>query len=226
MPPSLAALSGTCVELPCRFDYPEELRPSAVSGLWYFGSPYPKSYPPVVARSRPGAVHESFAGRAQFAGDPASRGCTLQMAALSAELAGKYYFRGDLGGYNQYSFSEHATLEVWGEVWGWGGGGARGGCVTRGGGRPRVPAPHRCPNLWVPMGVSILWVPVPHRCPHPLSWGPYGCLHPMGPTPHRCPHLQVPIVVPTLWVPVPHRCPHPWVPMGVPTPHRCPHPFS
>ena len=131
------------MELPCRFDYPDELRPSAVSGLWYFGSPYPKSYPPVVARSRPAAVHESFAGRARFVGDPAARECGLQLVGLSPELAGRYYFRGDLGGYNQYSFSEHTALEVWGEMWGRGGAlAARGGC-----------APHRCQRPRVAMGV-------------------------------------------------------------------------
>uniref|UniRef100_A0A8C3BM17 Myelin associated glycoprotein n=1 Tax=Cairina moschata TaxID=8855 RepID=A0A8C3BM17_CAIMO len=112
MPPAVAGLEGTCVVLPCRFEYPEELRPAAVHGLWYFGSPYPKSYPPVVARSRPAAVHESFAGRAELLGDPGLRDCSLRLWRLSPELAGKYYFRGDLGGYNQYSFSEHTTLEV------------------------------------------------------------------------------------------------------------------
>ncbi|XP_053908611.1 Schwann cell myelin protein-like isoform X2 [Cuculus canorus] len=112
MPPSLAGMSGGCVAIPCRFGYPEELRPSAVHGLWYFGSPYPKNYPPVVARSRAGAVHESFAGRAELSGDPGVRDCSLRLGPLSPELAGKYYFRGDLGGYNQYSFSEHATLQV------------------------------------------------------------------------------------------------------------------
>nr|XP_025979238.1 myelin-associated glycoprotein-like isoform X2 [Dromaius novaehollandiae] len=101
MPPSIAGLEGTCVLLPCRFDYPEELRPAAVHGLWYFGSPYPKSYP------------------------PAARDCSLLLTGLSPELAGRYYFRGDLGGYNQYSFSEHATLEVTGERGT--GGGSRGG---------------------------------------------------------------------------------------------------
>ncbi|TRZ05814.1 hypothetical protein HGM15179_021293, partial [Zosterops borbonicus] len=75
--------------------------------------PYPKNYPPVVARSRPGAVHESFSGRARLLGDPGVRDCSLELGPpLSAELGGRYYFRGDLGGYNQYSFSEHTTLEV------------------------------------------------------------------------------------------------------------------
>uniref|UniRef100_A0A8B9ZUN6 Myelin associated glycoprotein n=1 Tax=Anas zonorhyncha TaxID=75864 RepID=A0A8B9ZUN6_9AVES len=118
MPPAVAGLEGTCVVLPCRFEYPEELRPAAVHGLWYFGSPYPKSYPPVVARSRPAAVHESFAGRAELLGDTGLRDCSLRLWRLSPELAGKYYFRGDLGGYNQYSFSEHTTLEVLGELGG------------------------------------------------------------------------------------------------------------
>ncbi|XP_017695336.1 PREDICTED: Schwann cell myelin protein-like, partial [Lepidothrix coronata] len=112
MPPAVSGLSGSCVSVPCRFGYPEELRPSSVHGLWYFGSPYPKNYPPVVARSRPGAVHESFAGRARLEGDPGVRDCSLLLGPLSPELAGRYYFRGDLGGYNQYSFSEHTTLEV------------------------------------------------------------------------------------------------------------------
>uniref|UniRef100_A0A8B9RVE0 Ig-like domain-containing protein n=1 Tax=Accipiter nisus TaxID=211598 RepID=A0A8B9RVE0_9AVES len=111
MPPAVAGLSGTCVAVPCRFGYPEELRPATVHGLWYFGSPYPKNYPPVVARSRTGAVHESFTGRAKLVGDPGVRDCSLLLGPLSPELAGKYYFRGDLGGYNQYSFSEHTILE-------------------------------------------------------------------------------------------------------------------
>nr|XP_041568361.1 myelin-associated glycoprotein-like isoform X3 [Taeniopygia guttata] len=46
-------------------------------------------------------------------GDPALRDCSLELGPpLSAELAGRYYFRADLGGYNQYSFSEHAVLQV------------------------------------------------------------------------------------------------------------------
>ncbi|XP_071277040.1 LOW QUALITY PROTEIN: Schwann cell myelin protein-like [Agelaius tricolor] len=113
LPPAVAGLSGSCASIPCRFSYPEELRPSSVQGLWYFGSPYPKNYPPVVARSRPGAVHESFAGRARLVGDPGLRDCSLELGPpLSAELGGRYYFRGDLGGYNQFSFSEHAALQV------------------------------------------------------------------------------------------------------------------
>ncbi|XP_062497526.1 Schwann cell myelin protein-like [Pezoporus occidentalis] len=113
MPPSLSSLSGTCVSIPCRFGYPEELRPASIHGLWYFGSPYPKHYPPVVARSRGGPVHESFEGRAMLLGDPNRRDCSLLLGPpIGPELSGRYYFRGDLGGYNQYSFAEHADLRV------------------------------------------------------------------------------------------------------------------
>ncbi|XP_025909210.1 Schwann cell myelin protein-like, partial [Nothoprocta perdicaria] len=113
MPATTSALAGSCALIPCRFSFPEELRPAAVHGLWFFGSPYPKSYPPVVARSHPGGpVHESFAGRARLVGTPATRDCSLLLQRLGPELAGRYYFRGDLGGYNQYTFSEHATLAV------------------------------------------------------------------------------------------------------------------
>lgn len=40
-------------------------------------NPFMPGVPPVVARSRPSsAVHESFAGRASFLGDPTGRDCT------------------------------------------------------------------------------------------------------------------------------------------------------
>ncbi|XP_033928211.1 Schwann cell myelin protein [Melopsittacus undulatus] len=112
MPPSLSGVPGSCLSIPCRFSFPDELRPTSIRGLWFFGSPYPRSYPPVVARSRGGAVHESFQGRAVLIGDPNLRDCSLLLDPLGSEMGGKYYFRGDLGGYNQYSFSEHVTVEV------------------------------------------------------------------------------------------------------------------
>uniref|UniRef100_A0A8D0GZK0 Myelin associated glycoprotein n=1 Tax=Sphenodon punctatus TaxID=8508 RepID=A0A8D0GZK0_SPHPU len=112
MPQNIAAFEGTCVAIPCRFDYPDELRPSAIHGIWYFNSPYPKNYPPVVYKSRTNVVHESFQGRTRLLGDLYLRNCTLQINRLSPELTGKYYFRGDLGGYNQYTYSEHSNLEI------------------------------------------------------------------------------------------------------------------
>ncbi|XP_048185725.1 myelin-associated glycoprotein isoform X2 [Perognathus longimembris pacificus] len=112
MPASISAFEGTCVSIPCRFDFPDELRPAVVHGVWYFNSPYPKNYPPVVFKSRTQVVHESFQGRSRLLGDLGLRNCTLLLSTLSPELGGKYYFRGDLGGYNQYTFSEHSVLDI------------------------------------------------------------------------------------------------------------------
>ena len=94
------------------FAFPSELRPAVVHGVWYFNSPYPKNYPPVVFKSRTQVVHESFQGRSRLLGDLGLRNCTLLLSNLSPELGGKYYFRGDLGGYNQYTFSEHSVLDI------------------------------------------------------------------------------------------------------------------
>lgn len=129
MPSSIAAFEGTCVSIPCRFDFPDELRPAVVHGVWYFNSPYPKNYPPVVFKSRTQVVHESFQGRSRLLGDLGLRNCTLLLSSLSPELGGKYYFRGDLGGYNQYTFSEHSVLDIVSEyAGGWAGaGGERAG---------------------------------------------------------------------------------------------------
>ncbi|XP_053123736.1 myelin-associated glycoprotein-like isoform X2 [Hemicordylus capensis] len=112
MPSEISAFEGTCVVIPCRFSYPDELRPSAVHGIWYFNSPYPKNYPPVVYKSRTNIVHESYMGRTRLLGDLIFRNCTLQISRLSPELTGKYYFRGDLGGYNQYTYPEHSNLKI------------------------------------------------------------------------------------------------------------------
>lgn len=112
MPENIEAFEGTCVVIPCRFSYPDELRPSAVHGIWYFNSPYPKNYPPVVYKSRTHIVHESYVGRTRLLGELNFRNCTLQITRLSPELTGKYYFRGDLGGYNQYTYPEHCNLKI------------------------------------------------------------------------------------------------------------------
>ena len=69
MPSSISAFEGTCVSIPCRFSFPDELRPAVVHGVWYFNSPYPKNYPPVVFKSRTQVVHESFQGRSRLLGD-------------------------------------------------------------------------------------------------------------------------------------------------------------
>lgn len=126
MPSSISAFEGTCVSIPCRFDFPDELRPAVVHGVWYFNSPYPKNYPPVVFKSRTQVVHESFQGRSRLLGDLGLRNCTLLLSNLSPELGGKYYFRGDLGGYNQYTFSEHSVLDIISE--------SPGGCTSSGAG--------------------------------------------------------------------------------------------
>ncbi|XP_030068978.1 myelin-associated glycoprotein [Microcaecilia unicolor] len=112
MPQTISALQETCVAIPCKFDYPEELRPSSVHGIWYFNSPYPKNHPPVVLKSKTSTTHETYQGRTKFLGELQQKNCSLQIDRITADIQGKYYFRADLGGYNQYTYSEHSILEI------------------------------------------------------------------------------------------------------------------
>ncbi|XP_075047144.1 myelin-associated glycoprotein-like isoform X2 [Mixophyes fleayi] len=112
MPPSISAFKETCVAIPCTFDYPEDIRPSVVHGIWYLNSPYPKNFPPVVLKSKTNTAHEIYMGRTKMIGDLQMSNCSIQIDKVSSELQGKYYFRADLGGYNQYTYSEHANLYI------------------------------------------------------------------------------------------------------------------
>ncbi|XP_078511445.1 myelin-associated glycoprotein isoform X1 [Lissotriton helveticus] len=112
MPQNIYALRETCVTIPCKFDYPDDIRPSVVHGVWYFKSPYPKNLPPVVLRTKTNTAHESFQGRTKLLGELHQRNCTIQIDHLTSEVQGKYYFRADLGGYNQYTYSEHSNLDL------------------------------------------------------------------------------------------------------------------
>ncbi|XP_075696514.1 myelin-associated glycoprotein isoform X1 [Rhinoderma darwinii] len=112
MPPSISAFKETCVAIPCNYDYPEDIRPSPVNGIWYFNSPYPRNFPPVVLNSKTNSAHEIYMGRTKMIGDLQRSNCSIQIDKVTNELQGKYYFRVDLGGYNQYTYSEHANLYI------------------------------------------------------------------------------------------------------------------
>ncbi|OCT71171.1 hypothetical protein XELAEV_18038077mg [Xenopus laevis] len=110
MPQSISAFRETCVSIPCTFDYPKDIRPSIIHGIWYFNSPYPKNLPPVVLKTKTNTAHDNYMGRTKLLGDIQEYNCTIQIDRLNMDLQGKYYFRVDLGGYNQYTYSEHANL--------------------------------------------------------------------------------------------------------------------
>ncbi|XP_040183136.1 myelin-associated glycoprotein isoform X1 [Rana temporaria] len=112
MPASISAFKETCVAIPCSFNYPEDIRPTTIQGIWYFNSPYPKNFPPVVFKSKTSTAHEIYMGRTKMIGDLQESNCSIQIDRVSSELQGKYYFRADLGGYNQYTYSEHANLYI------------------------------------------------------------------------------------------------------------------
>ncbi|MBN3325763.1 protein, partial [Atractosteus spatula] len=113
MPRDISTMTNSCVVIPCTFMYPSGVRPyGGTHGIWYFGSPYPQFYPPVVYKSRTNIIHESYKGRTKLLGDLHQRNCTLQINNIGMEHSGRYYFRADLGGSNVFTYPDFSEVKV------------------------------------------------------------------------------------------------------------------
>ncbi|XP_064167315.1 uncharacterized protein LOC135241099 isoform X2 [Anguilla rostrata] len=78
MPSQVTGLQGSCLVIPCHFEYSSTL-PSDVSVMWYKYTQVHGEYPVVYSPARPGDVISDFSGKTSLYGSPSNRSCSLKI---------------------------------------------------------------------------------------------------------------------------------------------------
>ncbi|XP_030606482.1 myelin-associated glycoprotein-like [Archocentrus centrarchus] len=99
VPPSVKGLLGSCVVIPCTYNYPNP--PNEVqnfTGIWYDGKAQ------AIYHSDASQILEQFRNRTQLLGDISKKNCTLMIDNLQQSDGRPFYFRIEIKGYDQYSY--------------------------------------------------------------------------------------------------------------------------
>ncbi|KAG9334863.1 hypothetical protein JZ751_006340 [Albula glossodonta] len=110
VPGTVPALLGSCVVVPCKFSYPEDVKvpSSGMMGMWHTDS-----FSEFIYHKDSSKVIEKFTGRTQLIGDVTNKNCSLRINHLQKGDTGPFAFRIVIEGPNKYSyFKSMVTLDV------------------------------------------------------------------------------------------------------------------
>ncbi|XP_073719464.1 sialic acid-binding Ig-like lectin 14 [Misgurnus anguillicaudatus] len=98
IPNSVVGLSGSCVVIPCKFNYPSNGKIyNEFTGIWYKDGS-------VIYHKETSKIIENFKSRSTLLGDLHHTNCTLKINSLQHSDAGSYMFRIEIKYLNQYSY--------------------------------------------------------------------------------------------------------------------------
>nr|XP_055053143.1 myelin-associated glycoprotein-like isoform X2 [Misgurnus anguillicaudatus] len=102
IPKSVVGLSGSCVVIPCKFNYPSDGRThNEFTGVWY------KDASDVIYHKETSKIISKFKGRTTLLGDLHHKNCTLKINSLHPSDAGPYMFRIEIKDFNKYSYQDN-----------------------------------------------------------------------------------------------------------------------
>nr|XP_055053159.1 myelin-associated glycoprotein-like [Misgurnus anguillicaudatus] len=103
IPKSVVGLSGSCVVIPCKFNYPSDKKTYyqyQFTGIWY------KDASDIIYHKETSKIISKFRGRTSLLGDLHHKNCTLKINSLNNSDGGLYMFRIEIKYFNKYSFME------------------------------------------------------------------------------------------------------------------------
>uniref|UniRef100_A0A4W5RET9 Ig-like domain-containing protein n=1 Tax=Hucho hucho TaxID=62062 RepID=A0A4W5RET9_9TELE len=101
VPSSVSGLQGSCIVIPCSFNYPEpEKKPSKLTGIW-FKDTHDTIYHPVSSN-----IIKDYRGRTELVGDLWQKNCSLRIDPLHLSDKGPFTFRIEMEDHNKYSYRD------------------------------------------------------------------------------------------------------------------------
>uniref|UniRef100_A0A673XSM0 Ig-like domain-containing protein n=1 Tax=Salmo trutta TaxID=8032 RepID=A0A673XSM0_SALTR len=102
VPSSVSGLQGSCIVIPCSFNYPEpKINPSEFTGIW-FKDTYEVIYHPDSSN----AITD-YRGRTELVGNLRQKNCSLRIDPLHHSDEGPFTFRIEIKDYNKASYTKH-----------------------------------------------------------------------------------------------------------------------
>ncbi|XP_041709880.2 sialic acid-binding Ig-like lectin 12 [Coregonus clupeaformis] len=99
VPSSVSGLQGSCIVIPCSFNYPEpEEKPSEFTGIWF------KDTNDVIYHPDSSKVFKDYKGRTELVGDLRQKNCSLRIHPLHRSDKGPFYFRIEIEDHKKYSY--------------------------------------------------------------------------------------------------------------------------
>lgn len=100
VPASVVGLFGSCVEIPCTFNYPARGKTyTGFTGVWYT-----ENQESNVFHTDTSKISEAFKGRTNLIGDLHQNDCSLKISSLRKSDTGPFMFRIEIENLNKYTY--------------------------------------------------------------------------------------------------------------------------
>uniref|UniRef100_A0A8C7C867 Ig-like domain-containing protein n=1 Tax=Oncorhynchus kisutch TaxID=8019 RepID=A0A8C7C867_ONCKI len=105
VPSSVSGLQGSCIVIPCSFNYPEpEKKPSKFTGIWFKGT-HDTIYHPDSSN-----IIKDYRGRTELVGDLRQKNCSLRIDHLHRSDKGPFHFRVEIKDENKVKIDKDNFL--------------------------------------------------------------------------------------------------------------------